>query len=83
MTTYHVSDSDAAIIRAALAAYAESIREEARLHRGGYSARAIDLHVLRLNVEAVIETCNRPGEPVNDNRIIPIDSWRETETRAA
>ena len=83
MTTFHVSDSEATIIRAALAGYAENIREEARLHRGGYSARGIELHVLRLNVEAVIEALNRPPEPVTDDRVIPIDSWREAETRAA
>jgi hypothetical protein len=83
MTTFHVTDSEATIIRAALAGYAESIRQEARLHSGGYSPRGIELHVLRLNVEAVIEAVNRPPAPANDDRVIPIDSWREVETRAA
>lgn len=87
MTTFHVTDAEATIIRAALAGYAESIRQEARLHRGGYSPQGIELHVLRLNVEAVIEAVNLAQPPAvppaDQKRVIPIDSWRETETRAA
>jgi hypothetical protein len=62
MTTFQVSDTQAKIIQVALARYAQSVREEAQLHRGGYSARAIELNVLRLNVEAVIEAVERPRD---------------------
>ena len=83
MTTIHVTDAEATILRAALAEYLKSIREEARLHRGGYSARGIELNVLRLNVEAVIETVERPPVVVADKTVIPIDSWREEQPLAA
>lgn len=59
MTNIHVDDAQAGIIRTALAEYAKSIREQARGHRGGYSTQAIELNVLRLNVEAVIDTVER------------------------
>ena len=59
MTNIHVDDAQAGIIRTALAEYAKSIREQAREHRGGYSTRAIELNVLRLNVEAVIDKVER------------------------
>lgn len=86
MTTIHVNDAEAGIIRAALAEYAGSLREEARLYRGGYSARGIELHVLRLNVEALMEAMNRPPLPAaaEEDGVIPIDSWQEAaQTRAA
>ena len=65
MTNIHVNDAQAGIIRTALAEYAKSIREQARGYRGGYSMRAIELNVLRLHVEAVIDTVERAAtQPV-------------------
>ncbi|HYP09801.1 MAG TPA: hypothetical protein VER03_26490 [Bryobacteraceae bacterium] len=80
MTAIHVNDAEAGIIRAALAEYAESIRQQARLHGGGYSVRAIELNVMRLNVEAVIEAFDHPPVPVvapagEGDRLVPIDCW--------
>jgi hypothetical protein len=83
MTTFHVTDAEATIIRAALAEYAKVIREEARRHRGGYSLRGIELNVLRLNVEAVIEAVERPPVPANEEHVVPIDTWRDAQTLAA
>jgi hypothetical protein len=59
MTNIHVDEAQACIIRTALAEYAKSIREQARGYRGGYSTRAIELNVLRLNVEAVMDAVER------------------------
>jgi hypothetical protein len=74
MTNIHVNDAQAGIIRTALAEYAKSIREQARGYRGGYSTQAIELNVLRLNVEAVIETVERASsEPL----VLPIESGSE------
>lgn len=59
MTNIHVDEAQAGIIRTALAEYAKSIREQARGYRGGYSTQAIELNVLRLNVEAVMDAVDR------------------------
>ena len=83
MTTIQVTDAEATILRAALASYLNTIRDEARLHRGGYSSRAIELNVLRLNIETVIATIDRPPVVSSDGTVIPIDAWRDKKPLAA
>jgi hypothetical protein len=74
MTNIHVNDAQAGIIRTALAEYAKSIREQARGYRGGYSAQAIELNVLRLHVEAVIETVERAS---SETPLAPVEPRSE------
>ena len=74
MTNIHVNDAQAGIIRTALAEYAKSIREQARGYRGGYSAQAIELNVLRLHVEAVIETVDRAS---SETPVAPVEPHSE------
>lgn len=84
MTNIHVNDAQAGIIKTALAEYAKSIREQARGYRGGYSAQAIELNVLRLNVEAVIEALERPAGALEGTRVLSIERPNEIgKTHAA
>lgn len=82
MTTIHVTDAEAAMIRTALTEYAGSIREQARQYRGGYSSQGIELNVRRLNVEALLAALSATPAPEPSDRVIPIDTYSKNEVEA-